>query len=159
MQALEVLARARPWLASHDHTVALLDNGAATIESVPTALAAFLAHPDDPAQAFRWAIRARRATAGDTAVDTVAIASMAGAIAAARTGARQLPSGWPKRLESAPVLLRLADGLAPQHQGCRSSGARKADSVNPGGPALGSRGRLAAFITEPEPPGASTRRR
>lgn len=66
---------------------------------------AFLRHPDQPAEAIRFAIRA----GGDT--DTVA--AMAGAIAGARDGTRHpLPSSWIERLEAASRLIALADCLS-----------------------------------------------
>ncbi|MBA8824250.1 poly(ADP-ribose) glycohydrolase ARH3 [Saccharopolyspora lacisalsi] len=81
-----------------------LGNDAAAPTSVPLAVLAFLQHPDQPAEAIRYAIRA----GGDT--DT--IASMAGALAAARTGVQELPTAWLDRLENAEHVGELADTLA-----------------------------------------------
>ncbi|MQA10422.1 MAG: hypothetical protein GEU98_18080 [Pseudonocardiaceae bacterium] len=82
----------------------LLGHGVAALESVPTALAAFLINPDSPAEVIRWAIRA----GGDT--DT--IACMAGALAGARNGADAFPDSWIQRLEHADLLTECADRLA-----------------------------------------------
>lgn len=75
--------------------------------SVPTAIAAFLLHPDDPEAALVEAIR----IGGDT--DT--IATMTGALAGARCGALALPERWVARLEAAPELHRHAHRLAALH--------------------------------------------
>lgn len=77
-----------------------LGHGIAALESVPTAILAFLRHPEDPAAVIEFAIR----LGGDT--DT--IAAMAGAIAGARCGESALPAGWMQRVEHDRVL-RAAD--------------------------------------------------
>lgn len=81
-----------------------LGNGVEAVQSVPVALVAFLTNPGSPADAIRWAVLA----GGDT--DT--IASMAGALAGARNGARGLPPAWVSRLEHADRLTAVADRLA-----------------------------------------------
>jgi poly(ADP-ribose) glycohydrolase ARH3 len=83
---------------------AAVGNGVAAVEAVPAALAAFLAHPDRPADAIGFAIR----VGGDT--DT--IAAMTGALAGARCGASALPRPWLRRLEFAGQLAAAADRLA-----------------------------------------------
>ncbi len=83
----------RPLLA------ALFGNGIQAERSVPTAIAAFLAQPDDPSAAILTAVRC----GGDA--DT--IAAMTGAIAGARHGATALPPSWLARLEGADRLSRL----------------------------------------------------
>ncbi|GAB3502136.1 ADP-ribosylglycohydrolase family protein [Amycolatopsis cihanbeyliensis] len=70
-----------------------LGNDAFALGSVPTALTAFLAHPDDVAQAIRYAIQAGG--------DANTIAAMAGTLAGARNGATILPRSWIERLEAA----------------------------------------------------------
>jgi poly(ADP-ribose) glycohydrolase ARH3 len=95
------LARRRP---EPHHAASALGNDASALGSVPTALLAFLLHPDRPNDAIRYAIR----VGGDT--DT--IAAMAGALAGARTGASALPVGWLRRLPVAGQLQHLADRLS-----------------------------------------------
>ena len=77
---------------------------AAASPAYAAALAAFLAHPDRPADAIRFAIQ----VGGDT--DT--IAAMTGALAGARCGASALPRPWLRRLEFAGRLVAAADRLA-----------------------------------------------
>ncbi|GAA4874778.1 ADP-ribosylglycohydrolase family protein [Saccharopolyspora cebuensis] len=98
--------RAMPPTASPSYAASLLGNDATAIRSVPMALHSFLRYPDHPAEAIRYAIRA----GGDT--DT--IASMAGALAGARTGIHGLPVTWLERLENADRIRALADRLAPR---------------------------------------------
>ncbi|GGM48025.1 hypothetical protein GCM10012275_18850 [Longimycelium tulufanense] len=86
------------------HAGAILGNGVAALESVPTAVLAFLRNPDDSAETIRYAIH----IGGDT--DT--IASMAGALAGARNGAKALPTRWIRRLEPTARLVELADRLS-----------------------------------------------
>jgi poly(ADP-ribose) glycohydrolase ARH3 len=86
------------------HAAGALGNDASALGSAPTALLAFLLHPDRANDAIRYAIRA----GGDT--DT--IAAMAGALAGARTGASALPAAWLRRLAVAGQLLGLADRLS-----------------------------------------------
>lgn len=90
--------------ASPAFAAARLGNDATARHSVPLAILAFLQHPDRPAEAIRYAIRA----GGDT--DT--IASMAGALTAARTGVQEIPPEWLKRLENATGIGEPADALA-----------------------------------------------
>lgn len=107
------VVRSRPWhekldriaelariTASPQHAAGALGNDVTALGSVPTALLAFLANPDDPAAAIRFAIRA----GGDT--DT--IAAMAGALAGARHGATALPEPWVQRLEIAERIRAVA---------------------------------------------------
>ncbi|MEV6712585.1 ADP-ribosylglycohydrolase family protein [Lentzea sp. NPDC051208] len=82
----------------------VLGNDSSALGSVPLALLAFLRNPDDPADAIRYAVRAGGAT------DTVA--SMAGALAGARTGTAALPQSWLRRFHTTGKLCRLADQLA-----------------------------------------------
>jgi poly(ADP-ribose) glycohydrolase ARH3 len=81
-----------------------LGNGTAAVASVPTALLAFLRHPDNFVAAVKFAIQ----VGGDT--DT--IAAMTGAIAGTRHGLGAVPPNWLSRLENEPDLRRLADRLA-----------------------------------------------
>jgi poly(ADP-ribose) glycohydrolase ARH3 len=100
--ALSQVARLGP--ATAPGTVATaVGNGVHALEAVPAALAAFLAHPDQPADAIRFAIQ----VGGDT--DT--IAAMTGALAGARCGASALPRRWLQRLEFAGQLVAAADPL------------------------------------------------
>ena len=80
-----------------------LGNGIEAFRSVPTALYAFLRHPDSFAGAVLYAIR----VGGDT--DT--IASMTGALAGAYLGEEVIPAGWRERVEDAAELRRLARAL------------------------------------------------
>ena len=82
---------------------AAVGNAVAAVEAVPAALAAFLAHPDRPADAIRFAIL----PGGDTDI----IAAMTGALAAP-CGASALPPPWLQRLEFAGPLVAAADRLA-----------------------------------------------
>ena len=77
-----------------------LGNGIEAFRSVPTALHAFLRHPDSFTGAVLYSIR----VGGDT--DT--IASMAGALAGAYLGEEAIPAGWRERVEDATELRRLA---------------------------------------------------
>lgn len=83
---------------------AAVGNGVHALEAVPAALAAFMAHPDEPGAAIQFAIR----VGGDT--DT--IAAMTGALAGARCGVSALPLPWLRRLEFAGRLSAAADRLA-----------------------------------------------
>ncbi|GAB3488358.1 ADP-ribosylglycohydrolase family protein [Amycolatopsis cihanbeyliensis] len=117
LQDLARAVRSRPWHEKFDrateltrngagpkHTAHALGNDASALGSVPTALTAFLTHPDDTTQTIRYAIQ----TGGDA--DT--IAAMAGALAGARNGASTLSRGLISRLEAADQLHHLADQLA-----------------------------------------------
>jgi poly(ADP-ribose) glycohydrolase ARH3 len=73
-------------------------------ESVPFAIYAFLAAPEDPAVCLDTAM----GHGGDR--DT--LAAMAGAIAGAHLGEAALPPGWCARIESAPRLRALGTQLA-----------------------------------------------
>jgi poly(ADP-ribose) glycohydrolase ARH3 len=87
--------------------IATLGNGIEAHRSVPAALACFARHPDDFAGTVTSAIR----LGGDT--DT--IAAMAGALAGARVGAKQLPSALLNKLEDGrqgrAEIIRLATEL------------------------------------------------
>jgi poly(ADP-ribose) glycohydrolase ARH3 len=106
--------RSTEWDTRVDHVRALLarnaspsfaadelGNGASALQAVPAALHAFLQDPDHPGDVVRYAIRA----GGDT--DTTA--SMAGALAGARTGTHGLPANWLARLENQPEISQLAE--------------------------------------------------
>ncbi len=80
-----------------------LGHGIAAYEAVPTALYAFLRHP----QAFVEAVTYAISLGGDT--DT--IASMTGALAGAYLGAAAIPSRWRARVEGGARLQGLADAL------------------------------------------------
>ena len=80
-----------------------LGNGIEAFRSVPTALYAFLRHPDSFAGTVLYAIR----LGGDT--DT--IASMTGALSGAYLGEEAIPTGWRERVEDAAELRRLARAL------------------------------------------------
>jgi len=81
-----------------------LGNGIAAQDSVPTALLAFLRHPDSVVGAITFAIQ----VGGDT--DT--IAAMTGAITGARNGVQAIPPAWLVRLENLSDLRALADRFA-----------------------------------------------
>jgi poly(ADP-ribose) glycohydrolase ARH3 len=83
---------------------ALLGNGIEAERSVPAAIAAFLAEPEDPSSAILTAVRC----GGDA--DT--IAAMTGALAGARHGTASLPRAWLTRLEHADRIQRLGAALA-----------------------------------------------
>ena len=90
-----------------------LGNGIEAFRSVPTALYAFLRHPDSFAGAVLYAIR----LGGDT--DT--IASMTGALSGAYLGEEAIPTGWRERVEDAAELRRLARALfSLRHQPSRN---------------------------------------
>lgn len=80
-----------------------LGHGTEAPDSVPTALLAFLRHPQSFAETVHFAI----SLGGDT--DT--IASMAGALAGAYLGEEAVPEAWRGRVEDDERLRRLADGL------------------------------------------------
>ena len=80
-----------------------LGHGIEAFNSVPTAIFAFLAHPQDFASTVIYAV----SLGGDT--DT--IASMAGAISGAYLGIDSLPSEWLGQLENRGYMLNLADRL------------------------------------------------
>lgn len=98
-QVHDVLRRAM----SPAEVAARLGNDVTAPGSVPTALAMFLRHPDDPAAALLAAVEA----GGDA--DT--IAAMTGALSGARCGAASIPAGWRQRLEGGGHLVELADQL------------------------------------------------
>lgn len=89
--------------SSADEVVARTGNDITALSAVPAATAAFVCHPDVPADAIRFAI----SLGGDT--DT--IATMAGSIAGARCGESALLAGWLQRLEDPDGLRDLADRL------------------------------------------------
>lgn len=84
---------------------AVLGNRPTGLESVPAAIYAAVAH-ESVETAVTFAVRC----GGDT--DT--IGAMAGAIAAARTGASTIPSDWLDALEEGPKGRRLVESLADQ---------------------------------------------
>jgi poly(ADP-ribose) glycohydrolase ARH3 len=98
----EKLERVRE-LARSAEPATVLGRGVAALESVPTALLAFLRHQDDVVSAVRFAI----SVGGDA--DT--IAAMTGAIAGARHGAAGIPQSWINRLENEAQLRSLAAQL------------------------------------------------
>jgi len=83
--------------------VAQLGHGIEAFNSVPTAILAFLSHPQDFASTVIYAV----SLGGDT--DT--IASMAGAISGAYLGIDALPSEWQGQLENREYISGLADKL------------------------------------------------
>lgn len=80
-----------------------LGNGIEAFNSVPTAIFAFLSHPQNFASTVIYAV----SLGGDT--DT--IASMAGAISGAYLGIDALSSEWQGQLENRDYILSLADRL------------------------------------------------
>jgi poly(ADP-ribose) glycohydrolase ARH3 len=80
-----------------------LGHGIEAFNSVPTAIFAFLAHPQDFVSTVIYAV----SLGGDT--DT--IASMAGAISGAYMGIDSLPSEWQKQLENRDRISTLATRL------------------------------------------------
>ena len=89
--------------ADRQAVIALLGNGIAAFESVPTAIYSFLRCPKSFPEVVSYAI----SLGGDT--DT--IASMAGAISGAYLGLGAIPSVWRERLEDVAQLEALADSL------------------------------------------------
>lgn len=88
---------------SPTEVAAHLGNDVTAPGSVPTALATFLRHPDDPAAAMLAAVEA----GGDA--DTVA--AMTGALSGARCGVAAIPARWRQRLERSSELTELADRI------------------------------------------------
>lgn len=80
-----------------------LGHGIEALNSVPTAIFCFLAHPESFSSTVTYAV----SLGGDT--DT--IACMAGAISGAYLGIDALPEGWLARLENREYLTELAEGL------------------------------------------------
>jgi len=80
-----------------------LGHGVEAFNSVPTAIFAFLAHPQDFVATVIYAV----SLGGDT--DT--IASMAGAISGAYLGIEVIPQEWQEQLENRDYILNLADRL------------------------------------------------
>lgn len=80
-----------------------LGHGIEAFNSVPTAIFAFLSHPQDFASAIVYAV----SLGGDT--DT--IASMAGAISGAYLGIESIPQEWREHLENQDYILNLVDRL------------------------------------------------
>jgi poly(ADP-ribose) glycohydrolase ARH3 len=97
--------------ATPERAAVEIGNGTAAAASVPTAVLAFLRHPDSFVDAVTFATR----VSGDT--DT--IAAMTGAIAGARHGIAAIPQSWRDRLENFPTLhdlaTRLGRRLGEQH--------------------------------------------
>ncbi len=71
------------------------------VDSVPSALAAFLRHPDDPRQALDFACRIGSQSTG--------VAAMTGALIGARHGACGLPVDWVDAVEHSEKIKRIAD--------------------------------------------------
>lgn len=92
--------------ASPSYAADELGGDASALLSVPAALHAFLQDPDHPGDIVRYAIRA----GGDA--DTTA--SMAGALAGARSGTHGLPANWLARLENEPDISQLAERFSAQ---------------------------------------------
>ena len=80
-----------------------LGRGIEAFNSIPTAIFAFLFHPQDFVETMIYAV----SLGGDT--DT--IAAMAGAISGAYLGIDALPSKWQEQLENRDYILELADRL------------------------------------------------
>jgi poly(ADP-ribose) glycohydrolase ARH3 len=80
-----------------------LGHGIEAFNSVPTAIFAFLSHPQDFASVAIYAV----SLGGDT--DT--IASMAGAISGAYLGIDALPSEWQRHVENRDYILNLTHRL------------------------------------------------
>jgi poly(ADP-ribose) glycohydrolase ARH3 len=80
-----------------------LGHGVEAFNSVPTAIFAFLANPEDFASTVIYAV----SLGGDT--DT--IVSMAGAISGAYLGIEAIPPEWQEQLENRDYILNLADRL------------------------------------------------
>lgn len=80
-----------------------LGHGVEAFSSVPTAIFAFLAYPQDFVSTVIYAV----SLGGDT--DT--IASMAGAISGAYLGIEVIPQEWQEQLENRQYILNLADRL------------------------------------------------
>ena len=117
LDAIIPVLRSTEWDTRVDHVRALLarnaspsyaadelGNDASALQSVPAAVHAFLQDPDHPGDVIRYAIRA----GGDA--DTTA--SMAGALAGARSGTHGLPTNWLARLENQPQISQLAEWFA-----------------------------------------------
>lgn len=107
VRAIDLLHRV-PLGADPGSLAAMLGNGIQSERSVPTAIGAFLAEPEDPSAAILTAVRC----GGDA--DT--IAAMTGAIAGARHGMTALPQRWLRRLEGVDRI----EGLALALHGIRS---------------------------------------
>lgn len=88
--------------ASPSYAADDLGGDASALLSVPAALHAFLQDPDHPGDVIRYAIRS-----GGGDADTTA--SMAGALAGARSGTHGLPATWLARLENEPEISQLAE--------------------------------------------------
>jgi poly(ADP-ribose) glycohydrolase ARH3 len=101
-RAIDLLHRV-PVAADPHALAALLGNGIEAERSVPTAIAAFLAQPDD--------LRAAILTAVCCGGDADTIAAMTGAIAGARHGTGSLPQSWLARLEDYDRIERLGTAL------------------------------------------------
>lgn len=93
-----VLKDPRPEIVARE-----IGNGIEALEAVPAALTAFLARPESFADAVAFAIL----LGGDT--DT--IGSMTGALSGAFLGEEAIPERWLDRVEGAPSMARVADGL------------------------------------------------
>lgn len=99
-------------------------SGAFIVESLPCAINAFLRSPDDPMQVLHTALRAGH--------DVDTIASMAGNLAGAWTGAdalRRACGEWWAELEDRDRLIDLADGLFEIATGRDGSAPAQVDSA------------------------------
>ncbi|ROO63135.1 poly(ADP-ribose) glycohydrolase ARH3 [Micromonospora sp. Llam0] len=101
LSIVRVLARRR---ATPGQIAEAVGNGVAAVESVPAALAVFLADPQRPHDVVRSAIQ----VGGDT--DT--IAAMAAAMCGARCGEQGLPVLWGLRLADTRRLWQVSSALA-----------------------------------------------
>ncbi len=103
-----------------EEVIARLGNGAAALESVPTAIYSFLAHRD-----FKSAVLYAVSLGGDA--DT--IGSMTGAIAGACHGISGIPSQWRETVENNGLLEQLGRGLwEARQEGRRRSVDAEADA-------------------------------
>jgi poly(ADP-ribose) glycohydrolase ARH3 len=94
--------------ASREDVVAKLGTGTSCLESVPTAIYAFLSHRD-----FKSAVIYAVSLGGDA--DT--IGAMTGAIAGACYGIEGIPSQWRETVEQRDLLSSLANSLWKAHRG------------------------------------------
>lgn len=100
---LDAVGRLHPGSTASD-IIAQVGNGVSAAESVPAAVACFLAYPDSFPAAVHFAV-----TIGG---DTDTIASMTGAIAGARHGRHAIPLEWQERTDAAAQAAHVAAALA-----------------------------------------------
>ncbi len=101
-RGLEAVCQLHPG-ATASEVIARVGNGVAASESVPAAIACFLAYPDSFPAAVHFAV-----TLGG---DTDTIASMTGAIAGARHGRHAIPDSWQDRTDAAAHAAHIAAAL------------------------------------------------